>query len=98
MDDTTSYGPETTTIYKQIDGIYRFSVHDYSNRSSVTSTTLSNSNAEVKVYRGNSLVATFNVPTNQVGTEWTVFEMNGNTIIPVNTLKNESNSSNINSF
>ncbi|HEY9060313.1 MAG TPA: S8 family serine peptidase [Pseudobacteroides sp.] len=98
LDDTSSYGPETTTIYQQTDGIYRFSVHDYSNKSSPTSTVLSNSGAEVKVYRGSTLVSTFNVPTNLVGNEWTVFEMDGNTIIPINTIKNESNPGNINSF
>ena len=28
LDDTDSVGPETTTIYQQISGVYRFSVHD----------------------------------------------------------------------
>lgn len=85
-DDVTSYGPETTTLLSQIDGVYRFSVHDFSNRMSTASTALSNSNASVRVYRGSSLVAVFNVPPGQAGTLWAVFEMSGTTITPVNTL------------
>ncbi|MBN2299017.1 MAG: hypothetical protein JXM72_10505 [Deltaproteobacteria bacterium] len=86
LDDVTSYGPETTTIYQQIDGVYRFSVHDYSNRGSSSSTYLSNSGCQVRVYRGSDLVATFNVPPNQGGTLWTVFEMDQYSITPVNSL------------
>jgi len=86
LDDTSSYGPETTTIYQQISGVYRFSVHDYSNSGYSPSYALSNSNAIVRVYRGASLIATYNVPANRGGTLWTVFEMNGNTITPINTM------------
>jgi subtilisin family serine protease len=93
LDDTTSYGPETTTIYSQIDGVYRFSVHDYTNRSSSNSNVLSNSGAQVQVYRGGSLVATFDVPSNIGGTLWTVFEMNGDTITPINTMSYTSDPS-----
>jgi len=93
LDDTTSYGPETTTIYRQIDGLYRFSVHDYTNRNSTSSSALSNSGARVNVYRGDTLAASFNVPTNQGGTLWTVFEMSGNTITPVNTMSYQSSPS-----
>lgn len=84
LDDTTSYGPETTTIRQQSSGTYRFSVHDYTNLSSSSSTALSQSGAKVLVYRGNSLVGTFFVPSGQPGTLWTVFELNGNTLTPVN--------------
>lgn len=86
LDDTSSYGPETTTIYKQISGTYKFYVHDYSNGGSTNSTALSNSGATVRVYRGNSLIASFNVPANQGGTVWTVFELNGDAITTINTL------------
>jgi hypothetical protein len=98
LDDTTSYGPETTTIYQQIEGVYRFSVHDYSNRYSSSSIALSNSGVQVRVYRGNNFVANFNVPTNQGGTLWTVFEMSGNTITPINGMSYEYDPSNIQSF
>ena len=95
LDDTTSYGPETTTIYQQISGVYRFSVHDYTNSWRSNSTALSNSGAQVRVYRGSTLVATFNVPANQGGTLWTVFELNGDVITPVNAMSYESISGNI---
>jgi hypothetical protein len=98
LDDVTSYGPETTTILQQNEGVYRFSVHDYSNGGSTSSTALTNSGAQVRVYRGSNLIATFNVPSNQAGTLWTVFELNGNTITPVNSLTFLSSSSTIQRF
>lgn len=91
--DTTDHSPdnpilepETTTIVQQISGVYRFSVHDFTNRVSTSSTALSNSGAQVNVYQGNALVATLNVPTNTGGTLWTVFELNGNMITLINTM------------
>jgi hypothetical protein len=90
LDDMTSYGPETTTIYDQVDGVYRYSVHDFTNRSSTSSDALSNSQAQVIVYRGGEIAATFNVPTNEEGTLWTVFELDGDTITPINTMSYES--------
>ena len=95
LDDTTSYGPETTTIYQQLTGTYRFSVHDYSNSGAYPSYALSNSNARVAVQRGNSTIATYYVPANQGGTLWTVFEMNGNSITPINTMTYESDSASV---
>ncbi len=92
-DDVDSYGPETTTTYQQIPGVYRFSIHDYTNRESSYSTALSNSGAQVRVYRGDNLIATFNVPANQEGTLWTVFEIDGDTIMPINTMSYESSPS-----
>jgi hypothetical protein len=40
---------------------------------------------QVKVYQASGLVASFNIPANQGGTLWTVFELNGTNITPVNT-------------
>ncbi|MBI4849383.1 MAG: carboxypeptidase regulatory-like domain-containing protein [Nitrospirae bacterium] len=94
-DNTSGYGPETITIHQQTDGEYRFSVHDFTNSDSSNSNALSNSGAQVKVYRNNYVVATYNVPANQGGTLWTVFEMSGDTITPVNTMSYEANSENI---
>jgi Carboxypeptidase regulatory-like domain len=94
-DVTTSYGPETTTLRQQMDGVYRFSVHDYSDRNSENSLALSNSGAEVRVYRNSGLVASFNVPPNTGGTLWTVFEMNGNTMTPIDQLSYESQPSGV---
>jgi hypothetical protein len=86
LDDVTSYGPETTTLLQQIPGVYRFLVHDYTNRWSNSSGALSASGALVRVYRAGGLVASFPVPTGQGGTLWTIFEMDGDRITPVNTL------------
>jgi hypothetical protein len=94
-DDTTSYGPETTTILQQISGLYRFSVHDFTNAYSTTSTALSNSAAQVRVYRGSGLLAVFTVPPNRGGTLWTVFEMSGDMITPVNTMSYVSSSGSV---
>jgi hypothetical protein len=91
LDDVTSFGPETTTLLQQIDGVYRFSVHDYTNRNSTISAALSNSQAQVRIYRGSNLVASFNVPLDQPGTLWTVFEMQGSTITPINSMTFEGN-------
>ena len=90
VDDTSSYGPETVTIYNQTDGLYRYSIHDYSNRYSDTSTIMSNSGATVRVYFGSTLAQTFYVPTNTIGTLWTVFELYGNQIVPKNLMTNQS--------
>lgn len=74
LDDTTSYGPETTTIYNAVDGTYSFYIHDYTNRESENCTALADSGAKVQVYEGDSLLAEYNVPTSLVGTAWHVFD------------------------
>ncbi len=89
VDDTSSYGPETISIYEQLSGTYRYSVHDYSNRGSTSSSGLSNSGALVRVFRGADLVATFSVPSG-AGTLWTVFELTGTGIVPISTMSYES--------
>jgi uncharacterized protein YfaP (DUF2135 family) len=86
IDDISSYGPETITITNQIAGLYRFSVHDFSNELLTSSSALSQSGAQVRVYRGSTLIATYNVPQNIPGTLWTVFELNGTTITTVNSM------------
>ena len=98
LDDVDSFGPETTTIKQQIEGVYRFSVHDYSNGSLTEqdhSFALSNSGAQVRVFRGSNLVATFNVPVNQEGTLWTVFELTGDTITAINLMSYQQDESTI---
>lgn len=77
-DDTTSYGPETTTIRKQVDGTYQFYVHNYSGNGPDNAYTLTASGAKVEVYSGASAtpVKTYNIPA---GTSpelyWHVFDM-----------------------
>lgn len=86
LDDVTSFGPETTTLLSQIAGVYRFAVHDYTNRNSTSSSALSQSGAQIRVYRGSDQIGTFNVPIGQAATLWTVFELEGSTLRPVNTM------------
>ena len=97
VDDDNGYGPETIIISQQIDGLYRFSVHDSQSSVNPNSIALSNSGAQVQVYKGSYLLETFNVPTNQTGNLWTVFEMTGSTITPVNVLTNQSDEEQIQS-
>jgi len=90
VDDTNSYGPETITIVKKINGVYRYSVHNFSADSSEIKDNsyyygLSNSNAKVKVFNDKGLVFETSVPNGE-GTLWTVFEIEGHEVIPINRL------------
>lgn len=87
IDDVESYGPETITLQNiLVNGMYSFYVHDFSNCSEYYSTELSKSNAKIQVYSENILVYTFNVPVNEEGTVWHVFDYDkaNNAIVPVN--------------
>ena len=92
-DITSSYGPETTTIYETVPGVYTYLVHDYTNRHSSNSTALANSGAYVEVYYGDSPIAlaTYNVPS-EIGTVWAVFQFDSNTgtIISLNQMSSVS--------
>lgn len=79
--------PETVTLHKQIDGVYRYSVHDFSNGGNASSTDMANSNAQVDVYKGSIHIGTYHVP-NIPGTIWTVFELSGDVFTPVNRVGN----------
>lgn len=96
-DDTQGNGTETITIEQSLDGIYKYLVHDYTNRQSTISTALSNSNAIVNVYKGSDLLAAYNVPTGQGGTVWSVFELDGTSgnITTLNAMSYESNPSDV---
>ncbi len=95
-DDTDSYGPETTTVYKFEDGVYKFYVHDYSNRGSSNSSGLGESGAVVRIYTGNALLYTLYVPKEK-GTLWHVFNYNSQTgeFTFVNQMSYKSSASNI---
>ncbi len=89
LDDTTSYGPETITIYQGVDGVYTYFVHDYTNRYSGSSSALSMSGATVRVYQRDGLTAIYHIPTGIVGTTWTVFRIHSDgTLEPVNAIDN----------
>ena len=88
LDDTSSYGPETTTIYKGFTGRkYSFYVYDYTNGEDDASTELSASSAKVTVYRGGKQIYQANVPVNREGYLWHVFDydVQSNKLMPVNT-------------
>ena len=89
VDDTTSYGPETVTI-KNVQPGEKFSyyVHDYTNGYNSDSTQMSNSNARVVVYSGESVVGIYHIPTNVQGNIWHVFDYDpdNNSLTPVNTI------------
>lgn len=89
LDDTTSYGPETTTIYNPIEGTYTFYVYNFSG-----SPDMSESGASVKVYTDNTNEPqyVFNIPINKSGRYWTVFKYNSKTrkITPVNIVGNDA--------
>lgn len=77
LDDSDSYGPETITITQKSPGTYRFYVHDFTNRLSLSSNALSASGAKVTVYSGASgEPVTFTVPSGS-GTVWHVFNLDG---------------------
>lgn len=86
IDDTSSYGPETITIRDLKDGVYRYYVHDYSNRGNSSSSEMSNSSAKVKVYTKEGYTE-FNIQNNQPGTIWNVFNFENGRIKPVNTIE-----------
>lgn len=97
VDDTDSFGPETITItdFGKLSNI-RYAVHDYTNRNQASSNCLSNSGAIVRLYKGNQLLRTFNVPSGYDGTEWDVFSLDSNgKITTINTMTYNSNPSNI---
>ncbi|NGZ76051.1 S-layer homology domain-containing protein [Saccharibacillus alkalitolerans] len=76
-DDTSSFGPETTTIRKKMDGTYQFYVHNYSGNGAGDQT-LRNSGAKVDVYVGSQAlpVKSYTIPAG-TGSEiyWYVFDM-----------------------
>ena len=100
VDDTTSYGPETITVtdFSSLDKGFKYSIHDYSNRSSSNSTILSQSGATVKVYFRGTLMRVFHVPANRGGTVWNVFRIDSSgRITELNTFEYESDPSNVGS-
>lgn len=91
VDNTSGFGPETITITRMNSGVYRYSVHDYTNRSSATSTALGSSGAKVELYLPSGEFSgprTFYVP-NARGNLWVVFELSGSLTNPTVSQRNE---------
>lgn len=84
VDDTTSLGPETVTVLERVnEGTYTYAIHNYSDRYN-SNLNLSNSNATVRLYSENMLLATYNVPLDKTGNVWRVFEIRDGVIVPIN--------------
>ncbi len=87
VDDTDSYGPETITISQLQGGTYSYAVHWYTGAGS-----WAGSDAVVRVYGANGLIAAYTVPNNanEPGGSgalwWYVFDLSGSTLTPKNTL------------
>lgn len=85
LDDTSSYGPETTIFTTNVDGAYYFYVHRYSSSGNL----LENSGAQVKLYKGSEHLATYNVPTRVVSDGrwyWNVFCVKDDRVIFKNSI------------
>lgn len=91
VDETDGRGRETIMVRKINSGVYTYAVHNYSDQNDSDSNTMALSGAQVKVYRGTSLLGSFSVP-NAGGTLWTVFSYNSSTqeITPINGMSYES--------
>lgn len=77
VDDTYSYGPETTTILNYTDGDYYYSVNNYENQYESGALEIYNSPAVVRVYNSTGLIKTYTAPvaTATSGDTWKVFKI-----------------------
>ena len=84
-DDTSSFGPETITIYKPAAGEYYYSVYDYTNKNKKNSSKLSYSGARVDIYGENRLLQSFEISNSEKGNCWHVFKIDrSGMIVPLN--------------
>ena len=84
VDDITSYGPETVTIFQFVaNKDHEYWVNHYS-----SDPNFAISDATVKVYRGSRLVKTYTVPRNTGSKYWHVFDIGVSGIKTINTLHN----------
>lgn len=87
LDDVTSYGPETVTFEPLTGKKCVYFVHNFSGNETVgdTERTLANSNARVRLYKGNELLQTYHVPTDLGSYRyWTVFSIENDVIKNIN--------------
>lgn len=104
VDDVSSFGPETITIRAFRDGMYRYSVHNFSNQSSTGAQGIFASPARVEVYNEQGLLRAYAAPQPPTsgGNTWRVFEINvqgGNrSIADVNVYVTASSSGDIGVF
>lgn len=81
-DDRFGNGFETVTLKVDPQGFYHYYVYHYEG-----SGCLATSNAIVKVYQGDVMVNSFNVPVDQgSGRYWNVFDIKNGQVVPINTV------------
>lgn len=86
LDDVTSYGPETVTLYASDNQDYYYYVHKYAGNGTTAS-----SDSQVMLYKGSTLIQTFNVPTNQGdGRYWNVFAIKNGRLVVKNSIAQEA--------
>ncbi len=101
VDDTSSYGPETVTINNFLNGMYRYSIFNYSEQSVEGGAQIQTSPTKVEVYDYTGKIHTFIAPafTTGSGNTWRVFEINSTgssiNIVPINTYVQSSSSSTV---
>ena len=76
VDDISSYGPETITLFQTLNNPYKYFVYNYSGEAGITT-----SNAVVQIYDRNGLRKTYNVPTSGNGRYWYVFDIDASGVI-----------------
>lgn len=81
LDDTDSFGPETITLVPTGNGVYRYSVHNYSTQSAAGARGIAESPTTVRVYDATGLIRTYVAPPPTAANggasanTWRVFEM-----------------------
>lgn len=97
VDDVSSFGPETVTVKSFINGMYRYSIHNYSEQSETGGEEIYQSPTLVEVYDYNSLIKSYTAPPfTGYGNTWRVFEINvtgtSYNIVDINTYVQASSS------
>lgn len=85
VDDVSSFGPETVTFAPRgVNGVYRYSVHNYSVQSATGGQSLFDSGATVRLFDATGLLRTYVAPApsaangGQAANTWRVFEITVN--------------------
>jgi len=74
IDDITSYGPETTTIYNLFTGEYHYYIYNFSGSPDIIT-----SGAVVQIFNDNGLLHNLQIPTVGEGRYWDICTVNGST-------------------
>ena len=74
IDDITSYGPETTTIYELFSGEYHYYIYNFSGSPEITT-----SGAVVQIFNDNGMLHNLQIPTVGTGLYWDICTVNGST-------------------